>query len=271
MLKFFYPLFLSSSILSGQFDISTVYLSKKIDETSALEFHKGIFITLNDSGGKPKLYSFTSEGDLIDSHKINNAKNKDWEDLTADNDFIYISDTGNNSGNRKDLKIYKIDKELKLKDSIAFRYANQKEYKKKKKNRYDAEALTVVDSVLLLFSKDRKKLTTQVYSIPKKGGTYIINPIAEFNVGSLITAADYDSFSQTLALTSYNFEGQQFLYRFLNFDINNINEMKFEKYLLPIYPAQIEAIKVEGVDFFWLTSEDEGKGLPRLFKVCLNN
>ena len=259
-----------SSFLSAQITLETVKLPKKIDETSGLEFFKGHFITHNDSGGKSKLYAFTSEGDFLKSHKIKGATNIDWEELTADNNYIYICDTGNNYGTRKDLKIYKIDKDFILKDSIFISYENQKSFKRKRKNRYDAEAVASVDSVLLLFSKDRKKLSTQVYSIPKEAKSYILKPIAEFQVEALVTAADYDPISKTLALTSYTFEGDQYLYRFLNFNINDINNSKFDKYLIPVKPAQIEAIKIEDSSSFWITSEDEGDGVPRLFKTCID-
>ena len=271
-MKNLYLIFLifSSGTLLAQLSLESVNLPKKIDETSGLEYFNGHFITHNDSGGKPKLYSFTSEGDILKSYKIKGANNKDWEELTADNNFIYICDTGNNYATRKDLKIYKVDKKFILKDSILIRYKNQNNFEKKRKNRYDAEAIASVDSVLLLFSKDRKTLTTQVYSIPKAANSYIIEPIAEFEVNALITAADYDPISKTLALTSYSFAGDQYLYRFLNFDLKNIKDSKFEKYTIPVKPAQIEAVKVEDSSTFWLTSEDEGEGSPRLFKACLN-
>lgn len=258
-----------SSIATAQLSIESIDLPKKIDETSGLEYFRGHFITHNDSGGKSKLYSFTSEGDLIKSHNIKGAKNRDWEELTADNNYIYICDTGNNYATRKDLKIYKVDKDLILKDSILIRYKNQKSFKRKSKNRYDAEAIASVDSILLLFSKDRKRLTTQVYSIPKEANNYVLSPIAEFKVDALVTAADYDPISKTLALTSYTYEGDQYLYRFLNFDIKKIKSLKFEKFIIPVKPAQIEAVKVEDSSTFWITSEDEGEGSPRLFKACI--
>lgn len=270
MNRHIYILFLFSGIISAQLSVETIKMTTKAVETSGLEYFKGHFITLNDSGDKPNLYSFTSEGDLLKTHTIKGTINRDWEDLTADENHIYISDTGNNNGKRKDLIIYRLDKNLTLKDSILISYANQKKFKKKKKNRYNAEALASVDSVLLLFSKDNKKLTTQVYSIPKVPNSYILEPIAEFYVNALITAADYEPISKTLALTADSSNGDQFLYIFSNFDILKIKQSKFEKYLIPVNSAQIEAIKIEDPSSFWLTSEGEENGIPRLFKACLN-
>ena len=86
-----------------------VELPVEIDETSGLEYFEGNFLTHNDSGGEPSLYLFSESGELLKNHIIPNAKNKDWEDLTKDEDFIYISDTGNNNGSRKKLRILMVD------------------------------------------------------------------------------------------------------------------------------------------------------------------
>ena len=82
-------LFFSGTLLA-QLSLKSIELPKKIEETSGLEYFRGHFITHNDSGGKPKLYSFTSEGDLLKSYKIKGALNRDWEELTADNNYIYM-------------------------------------------------------------------------------------------------------------------------------------------------------------------------------------
>ena len=51
----------------------------------------------------------------------------------------------------------------------------------------------------------------------------------------------------------------------------NINNISFDKYQIPVSSAQIEAIKINDSETFWLTSENEGTGFPRLFKVCLGD
>jgi hypothetical protein len=35
--------------------------------------------------------------------------------------------------------------------------------------------------------------------------------------------------------------------------------------LIPVKPAQIEAVKIDTTSRFWITSESEEKGTPRLF------
>ena len=54
------------------------------------------------------MYYLSKKGEIKYKRKISSAKNKDWEDITRDDKYIYIADMGNNFNNRKDLKIYKI-------------------------------------------------------------------------------------------------------------------------------------------------------------------
>ena len=41
------------------------------------------------------------------------------------------------------------------------------------------------------------------------------------------------------------------------------------RYPIPVYPAQIEALKIINKNEFWITSESESKGEPRLFHLKL--
>ena len=273
MLKHFL-VFLLPNLIFCQLELTEIELPKILRETSALEYYRGNFITLNDSGGEPKLYSFNSYGEILNEYKINGSVNRDWESLAADNNNFYISDTGNR-GNRKDLTIYILDQSLVLKDSIQINYKTQKKFKKKKKDRYDAEALVSFGSDLLLFSKDWKNYKTQIHIIPKKSGSYSLQPIAEVEVNSLITGGDYDPLQKKLVLTGTEYtkdnERKQYLILFSNFDLKNINNITFDKHQIPVSSAQIEAIKISDSETFWLTSENEGTGFPRLFKVCLSD
>ena len=149
---------------------NVVELPVEVDETSGLEYFEGNFLTHNDSGGKPILYLFSEAGELLENYLIPNAKNKDWEDLTRDEDLIYISDTGNNNGSRKKLKILMVDpnKNFDLVGEIKIKYKNQKNFEKRKKHPYDVEAIAALPKSLVLFSKNRKTFTTELYFIPKK-------------------------------------------------------------------------------------------------------
>ena len=249
-------------------EIEITKISKEIDETSALEIINGNFLTLNDSGDDPLLYVFDKNGKILSKNLISGAQNRDWESLASDENFIYIGDIGNNRGNRKDLKIYITDLEFNLIDSIDFNYNNQSKFKKKKKNKYDAEALVSFNDSLIIFSKNRKKLTTELYFLPKKPGQYSIKPRDSYDVDALITGGDYNSKLDLIALVGYSYSiNKQFLFVLKNFSNFSNNQSKIKKYDIPITNAQIEAVKIINEKEFWMTSENEGGGYPKLIKV----
>lgn len=250
---------------------NVVELPVEVDETSGLEYFEGNFLTHNDSGGKPILYLFSEAGELLENYLIPNAKNKDWEDLTRDEDLIYISDTGNNNGSRKKLKILMVDpnKNFDLVGEIKIKYKNQKNFEKRKKHPYDVEAIAALPKSLVLFSKNRKTFTTELYFIPKKEGSYSLKPKRSLPVNSLITGADYNDRLKLFVLVAYNKEGEQFIYTLPNFNSKKLEELQFIKHKIPVDRAQIEAIKIIDQDTFWVTSEAKGKNSPRLFKITI--
>ena len=251
-------------------EIEITRLSKKINETSGLEIIDGNFITFNDSGGDPALYAFNKSGKKLSKILIKGAQNKDWESLALDDKYIYIGDIGNNKGNRRDLKIYLTDLEFKLVDSINFNYKNQSKFKKKKKNKFDAEALVSLNDSLIIFSKNRKKLTTEGYALPKTPGSYSIKPKYSFDVDALITGGDYNSKLDLLALVGYSYSiKKQYLFLIDKFSYKSSKDSVFAKHEIPITNAQIEAIKIIDEKNYWLTSENEGDGYPKLIRLRL--
>jgi hypothetical protein len=86
----------------------------------------------------------------------------------------------------------------------------------------------------------------------------------------LITGGDYNEKYKLLALSGYDIDlDEQYIYVFNNFNLKKINSLKFVKYKLPIRDAQIEAIKIIDNKTFWVTSESERFGYPRLIKIKL--
>lgn len=246
-------------------------LPKKIKETSGLEFLNEDFLTHNDSGGKPVLYRLTFQGDLIEQYSIEGAENDDWEDIAQDENFIYISDSGNNKGKRKNLNILIVDPKDNFKKvgQIAFHYKDQHNFNKRNKHPFDAEALIATQESLIIFSKNREKLTTELYSLPKTEGNYSLSAQKSFDVQSLITGADYHNKLKLVALVGYTKPGAQFLYTLSAFDMSNLNSVKIKKFKLPLDGKQIEAVKIIDQNTFWITSEDVGDGQAMLYKVQL--
>ena len=214
---------------------------------------------------------FTTQGELTKSIRFYNLKNKDWEDLAADKDHFYIADTGNNYATRENLRIYILGKDLMPKGTIKIHYDAQKTFSKESRNEYDAEALTVVGEDLVLFSKNRKTLQSQIYVFPKTEGSYGLIPKQTIDTKALITAADYNEKEDLIALTGYDFEGKQYFYTLEHFKKNGMKNIDLTRYTIPVKPAQIEAIKIINKNEFWITSESESNGKPRLFYLKLQS
>ena len=261
----------NSTKLLAQTVVYETQLPEKIEETSGIEFFKNDLLTHNDSGGKPNLYRFTEQGDLINKYRIEGAENNDWEDIAQDKNYLYISDSGNNKGKRKNLNILIVDpkRDFKKIGAITFNYRDQQNFEKRKKHPFDAEALVATQEVLVLFSKNRKTSTTELYSIPKTSGNYTLSPKKSFDVQSLITGADYHHRLKLVALVGYIQSGKQFLYTLSSFDMENLNQVKMKKFKLPLDGKQVEAIKIIDQNNFWITSEGEGESFPMLFKIEL--
>ena len=257
------------SCSEGGTTIERQFLPLKINETSGLEYYNNNFLTHNDSGGETILYEINKEGNIVDEHFIENCgENNDWEDITADSKYIYIANSGNNYGNRQNLSVLILNKESDFESTgqIQFKYKNQVNFENRNRHPYDSEGIISVGDELILFSKDRENLITELYSLPKMPGSYEIESIYSYPVNSLITGADYNEKLKLVALVGYDFNWNQYFYKVSNFDLSNIDQTVIEKFKIPIGKAQIEAVKIIDESSFWITSEDEGNGFPRLFK-----
>ena len=255
--------------------ISKIVLPKIINETSGLEFYNNNFITHNDSGGEPSLYVFNEEGEIVETIGLNKnpdfeIENNDWEDITNDNKYFFVADTGNNFGNRDNLNIIRVSigANLMVDGIIKISYSDQESFFPRPKHKYDAEAIIIIDDKIALFSKDRENLNTDLYLVDKdQNGQQILTSKFNYTVGSLITGGDYNKENSLLALVSYNSKGEQYLILFENFELNNLENNNFTIYKIPIERAQIEAIKIIDQETFWITSEDEGVGSPFMYKI----
>jgi hypothetical protein len=173
---------------------------------------------LNDSGNKPELFLVSPKGKVQSILKID-AKNRDWEDLTSDEEGnLYIGNFGNNGNDSKKLSVLKVSKdslnnENKTKiEKISFRYQDQEKFPPKKKHRYfDCEAFFYFKNNLYLFTKSRVKDDygrTNLYKIPTTKGKHIAKLIGSFktcnDLSCWVTAADISDDGKTVALLTLN-------------------------------------------------------------------
>src|SRR5690606_25016006 len=157
------------------YQIKSIKLSEKLDEISALEYDDGHFWGLNDSGGKPEIYKFNAEtGKIVQTVEIANAVNKDWEEMTMNDDYIFIEDVGNNNGKRTDLTIYYFKrseicevKEVSVNaQKIEFHYPEQTNFNPEKKStNFDCEAMFYHNGKLHLFTKEWTNYATTRYTL----------------------------------------------------------------------------------------------------------
>lgn len=166
-------------------------LPKKLKEVSGLSRMNDSLVWMhNDGGNKSELYLVNTKGKIVRSVLIK-AKNKDWEDITVDDQGnIYLADFGNNESKRKDLVILKIKEEDLMKnksvdvEKIKFEYPEQHKFPPKKKHRYfDAESIVYVNGFLYVFTKSRVKNKfgkTSLYKIPATKGKHKAELIGDF-------------------------------------------------------------------------------------------
>ena len=250
-----------------------ISLSKKIDETSGLEIIDGQFITHNDSGGDPKLYYLDKKGKIVFERTLDGVKNNDWEDITKDDQFIYVANMGNNFDTRKNLSIVKtpIDPSSNKAELIEFNYPEQVKFTTAySQSQYDAEALITIDDYLIILTKNKLKKITEIYALPKIAGKYEAKKIGSLNTQSIITGGDYDPDKKLLALTGTLIFNEYYILKIEDFDLESKKDYKIDMYEIPIGKTQVEAIKIIDSNTFWITSEDEkSSSSARLMKIKL--
>jgi hypothetical protein len=271
------------SVKAQQVDLLTS-LSADIHETSGLLFLNQRIITHNDSGGEPALYEIDSvSGNVIRKVILENASNVDWEDVTADDDYIYIGDFGNNAGSRTNLKVYRLSQndffntpnDTVIVDTINFSYADQVDFTPTTySTNFDAEALIAFNDSLYIFTKNWGNNKTHIYSIPKTPGTYQVERIDSIDTQGLVTGAENVSMNNSVILCGYAgldpfvFEIKSIAGNQFSIGISTRNTL-----ILPSgYSPQIEGITKINETQFYVSSEEFINGAPPgLFKLTMNS
>lgn len=228
---------------TGQTGIAQTLVFPKLkgELPSSLQESSGLLIqspdTLwshNDSGNNAKLYAFNTKGKDLMDRKIGDVSDKDWEEITKDDQgHIFIGDFGNNNNDREDLLILRISSDISDKktdivvDSILFTYEDQTLFPPPGSSlNFDCEAMVTMNDSIFLFTKDRTDpylSQTLMYvlsaqpgtQVAKYKGTFLTN-VPIFLQGS-ITGAALSPDKKTLVLMGYprmwvfkNFPGTDF-------------------------------------------------------------
>lgn len=255
-------------------------LSAGISESSGLLHLDGRWITHNDSGGEAALYEIdTLTGGISRTVVVENASNVDWEDICADNDFIYIGDFGNNAGSRTDLKIYRIPVELYLTEDneavqseiIEFSYEDQIDFTPSTfSTNFDAEAMVAMGDSLYIFTKNWGNFRSHIYTLPKTPGIYTANLRDTLFSDGLITGASFNLENGLLALCGYSLILQPFLIQIPGFSETPIDHEALERTDLIVpsgFSRQIEGIAQGLTGGYFLTSEAGLTGSSALMRL----
>lgn len=255
-----------SNLLLGQEVSLVTFLDDAINESSGLVKIGDRLITHNDSGNPAELYELDANtGEVMRTVSINNATNVDWEDITFDENYIYIGDFGNNSGSRTDLKVYKISLEEYLTNDsvnaevINFSYAEQTDYSPSPfTTNFDAESLIVVNDQLYIFSKNWGNLQTDIYALSTTPGTYALEKIGNIQAECLVSGAAYNTETNHILLIGYFFSAN-YVFELSQIDFNEFsigNTQRYEFTPPSNASTQIEGITYANENTYLLTSEE---------------
>ena len=252
-------------------------LPPELNENSGMIWYNGYLWTINDSGGDPFIFIVdTATGNIIRHIELSGAENVDWEEITQDESYVYVGDIGNNAGDRKDLRIYKISKSdlhktIVVPEIIEFGYADQTDYAPALYNTpFDCEAMISAGDTLYLFTKNWTGSHTSIYAIPAQQGNYMAANIGTLKVGGQITASSYTTGNKCLYLLGYK-DYIPFLWILNDYVPEKVYNGRGQKYVF----AENMGLQTEGITVpdhgDILISCEKGYGSPAIYKVKLGN
>ncbi|WP_250433181.1 SdiA-regulated domain-containing protein [Hanstruepera flava] len=244
----FLLILLSLSCDSGKLKI-IADLPTSLPEISAVEKlpNSDVLWVIQDAGNNNHLYGLNTKGKIIKDIEITNAKNIDWEDLTADSlGHIYIGDFGNNDEKRKRFEIYKV-KPTEATEAIAEIISFELPKKQKPK---DFEAFVLHNGYFYIFSKETKKFIT--IKVPNKPGEHKAEVTEEFNLddkNNRITSATISSNGSRLYLLNHNK-----VWEVTNFNWDAIFEGTIKSYKFE-HNSQKEGVCIKNSNTLYITDE----------------
>lgn len=185
-------------------------LPDALEECSGFVELPEYYLAMNDSGSAPELiYLSKDDFSVIRTEPVQGAMNVDWEEITIDENFLYIGDFGNNNGTRQNLKIYKVPLSSLatspfVQDTLNFKYEDQVSFSTTIfSTPYDCEAFVVNGDQIHLFTKGWSNQYCRQYILQNDVSDQEAVLKDSFYVGGLITGADLLADS-VLMLTGYN-------------------------------------------------------------------
>jgi len=206
-----------------------------LKENSGMTEYGDLLWNINDGGNEAAIYGFGALDSVVHQKVIiREAVNTDWEDITQDENHLYIGDFGNNLGDRRDLRIYILNKSDLLPSTdtipvagiISYSYENQTDFTPAANltTPWDCEAFVVMGDSVILFTKEWDSNRTSLYTLPAKAGNYVAKFRKRYNISGLVTAAAWSKTKKELLLLGYqNYTFTPFITVVPDFNMNNLS------------------------------------------------
>lgn len=239
------------------------------------------YLGINDSGHEPTIYVFSLKKKIgTRIVKVTNATNVDWEEVTADKEYLYIGDFGNNEGDRHDLAIYKVKlHDLRIKyevtaEKISFAFPEQKKFIPSKKTNYDCEAMVSIGDSLYLFTKNHGNFRTLAYSLPKVPGTYRAHRLGMFDAEGMVTGASYRSSNGRDELIFIGYKSKKndyhpFIIHFTDIKNNRFFESPMRRVVYTSSSLQLESIVFKDENTAYVSNEEEHGDPGLVYRIAL--
>ena len=250
-----------------QLDITDSYLlPDTLAESSGLYCLENSAFTVNDSGNTATLFEIDATGTIVSETQLDKP-NTDWEAVTANQNFIYIGDIGNNRGDRSNLTIEVVERDtLRYHGTLSIDYEGyQAGSNVPYAHDFDAEAMTWRDGKLLVFSKSWASRVSRVYEVDSKASTQVLKAAGYIDgLPGVITGADWDSKRQQFVIVGYASDP------FGNFD-TFLAEVTPGFKVSRIWPLpdhdQVEGVCAAPDGSYWVTQEAVGDSPATLLRI----
>jgi hypothetical protein len=151
--------------------------SDEIVEASGLarsQRDPGLFWTINDGGSKPRLHAFGEFGGYRGRIKLEEARNRDWEDMSSfqigEQAYLLVADIGDNGAKREDVQLYVVpEPDLTLDDKVKMEPAWKVDFEYPDGPR-DAEAVVVDADNQRVLVLTKRTLPPELYEVPLTPG-----------------------------------------------------------------------------------------------------
>ena len=246
-----------------------------IEELSGLAASRrypGLLWCHNDSGDLARIFAVNQAGETVATVNFAGLEARDWEDMTASGEYLYLAETGDNFSVNENIRVYrtkepdlnpdKLNQEITLQapawQEMTLHYPD---------GARDAEALCATpDGRLLIVSKDKRGSNFYQLKRPWSGGqTATLDkifdnvPIGETGwLTKLVTGADLSPDGSELTMVTYA--------QILQFDLGSPYDFKSlqlsaprKRELPPLKQCESVCYSADGLSL-WVSSE--GKKAP---------